>query len=106
MRIDSVPPEVIAPPPPSGRCTSAPTPSITSRSSAASSDELERVQRVAEQVPAVHLLEQRLEVGPTARVDEAEQAGAVHRRLARLALLEVGQDLVGGDSAFSHGSSS
>ncbi len=54
--------------------------------------ELERVQRVAEQVAPVDLLEQRLEVVATGRVHEAEEAVAVHVGLAGLPLGELVQD--------------
>ncbi len=54
--------------------------------------ELERVQRVAEQVAPVHLLEQRLQVVAAGRVHEPEEPVAVHVGLARLALREVVED--------------
>ena len=57
--------------------------------------ELERVQRVVEQVPTVDLGEQVLEVVQTRRVDETEEARTVHVGIGGETGVEVGEQRVG-----------
>ena len=64
--------------------------------------ELERVQRVAEQVAAVDLDDQVLEVGTTARVHEPEQPGSVHGGFEGTAPVEVGEHRVGRQPTVAH----
>ena len=92
MRIDSVPPDVIVPPPPSGRCSSPPVIATTSSSSAASSLNLNGFSALPNRYRRFTSSSSVSRSVATGRVDEPEQAGAVHIGLARLPGREVVQD--------------
>jgi len=64
--------------------------------------ELERVERVAEQVAPIRLDDDILEVVPARRVDEPEQACSVHVGLALLTAVQLGQHQLGGQPVLSH----
>ena len=88
-----MPPEVIVPPPAVGRWTRPAGHRNDLALERRELRELERVERVAEQVATVDLGEHRFEVVTPTRVDEAEEASAVHIGLAPLTVAELREDL-------------